>query len=576
MATLGAFSLVLHSHLPYVLSHGKWPHGMDWLNEAAAETYLPLLRAFDQLASEGNSVKVTIGLSPVLCEQLCDPVFKNDFIAYLAMKVEAAKIDRISFKNAGDENMVRLAQDWESFYSELADDYRHKYDGNILGGFKKLQDDAHLEIITCAATHGYLPLLGEDACVDAQIRLAVENYEKHFGRAPRGIWLPESAYRPYRQWSSPLGGEEARIRYGLEEFLDRHNLHFFYVDSHMIAGGKALGVYLERFEALKKYHAEFSKSYTEISSDFKRNPYQSYIVRSRQDFPGKVYAFIRDPRTGLQVWSGEHGYPGDGEYLDFHKKHYPGGHRYWKVTSAKVGLGEKLLYNPDVVSRRIDENAGHFKEMVRQIFMHEGKEADGFPLICAPFDTELFGHWWFEGPRWMYNVLKWMDSDPEIELMTGSEYLDQLESSRVVSLPEGSWGEGGYHHIWFNEDTTWSWELIYPAEKKMVEAAQNWADHPDSRVQDILAQLVRELLLLESSDWQFLISTFSARDYAETRLLKHHLDFEKLYTMLEMLTRGEEPDAESWEHYQTVCARDTLFSEVDPHWWDGRGVPGEL
>lgn len=575
MATIGAFSLVLHSHLPYVLSHGKWPHGMDWLNEAAAETYLPLLRIFDQLANEGHSAKVTIGLSPVLCEQLCDPVFKEDFTAYLAMKVEAAKIDRMSFEKSGDENMVRLAQDWEAFYSELADDYRYKYDGNILGGFKKLQDAGHIEIITCAATHGYLPLLGEDACVDAQIKLAVENYRKHFDRAPDGIWLPESAYRPYRQWSSPLGGDEARIRYGLEEFLDRHNLRFFYVDSHMIAGGRALGVYLERFEALKKYHEEFSKGYTEISSDFKRSPYQSYMVRSRQDFQGRVYAFIRDPRTGLQVWSGEHGYPGDGEYLDFHKKHYPGGHRYWKVTSAKVDLGEKLLYNPDVVSGRIDENAGHFKEMVRQILLHEGKETEGLPMICSPFDTELFGHWWFEGPRWMYNMLKWVDSDPEIELMTGSEYLDQLTSSQVVSLPEGSWGEGGYHHIWFNEDTTWSWELIYPAEKKMVEAAQKWADHPDSRVQEVLDQLVRELLLLESSDWQFLISTFSARDYAETRLFKHHLDFEKLYILLESLTRGEEPDAEAWEHYQTVRTRDTLFSEVDPHWWDGRGVPGE-
>jgi 1,4-alpha-glucan branching enzyme len=416
--------------------------------------------------------------------------------------------------------------------------------------------------------------LGEDACIDAQIKLAVENYKKHFGRAPRGIWLPESAYRPFRQWSSPLGVGDTRPRYGLEEFLDRHDLRYFYVDSHMIEGGKALGVYLERFEALKKYHDAFSKGTTDVSPDFKRNPYQCYMVRSREEFQGQVYAFIRDPRTGLQVWSGEHGYPGDGEYLDFHKKHFPGGHRYWRVTGADVDMGNKLLYAPDAVQRRIDENAGHFKEMVRQILQNEGREAEGMPLICAPYDTELFGHWWYEGPQWMYKVLKWIDSDPELTMVTSSEYLDQLESCRVVSLPEGSWGEGGYHHIWFNEDTTWSWELIYPAEKKMVEAARKWADHQDQRVRDVLSQLARELLLLESSDWQFLISTFSARDYAETRLVKHHLDFEKLYTILETLTRGDEPSAEDWDSYQTICTRDALFSEVDPRWWDGRDAPG--
>ena len=175
----------------------------------------------------------------------------------------------------------------------------------------------------------------------------------------------------------------------------------------------------------------------------------------------------------------------------------------------------------------------------------------------------------------MYKMLKWVDQDPELKLMTGSEYLDQVTTHRVVSLPEGSWGEGGFHHIWFNEDTRWSWELIYPAERKMVDAARRWESHPDNRVREVLAQLARELLLLESSDWQFLISTFSARDYAETRLVKHHLDFERLYQMLEMLAAGKEPDAEAWDHYNTVRSRDTLFPDLKPVWWAGRDLPGE-
>jgi 1,4-alpha-glucan branching enzyme len=579
MSVLGAFSLVLHTHLPYVISHGKWPHGMDWLNEAAAETYVPLLRAFDQLVAEGVSPKVTIGLTPVICEQLADPVFKEEFVSYLTLKAEAAKIDVASFEKAAAEadtetnlHLKRLAQDWEGFNLGLLRDFNTTYNQDLIGAFKRLQDAGHLEIITCAATHGYLPLLYEDASVDAQIRTAVENYQKHFGRAPQGIWLPESAYRPYREWSSPLGGDQPRLRRGLEEFLDRHNLRYFYIDSHLIEGGKALGVYLERFEALKKYWTEFSKGYTDVSDEFKHSPYQTYLVRSRHNFIGRVYAYVRDPRTGLQVWSGEHGYPGDGNYLDFHKKHWPGGHRYWRVTSAKLGLGEKQIYDPDIAAQRILDNAGHFKEMVRQILTNEGQEAEGLPVVCAPYDTELFGHWWYEGPRWIYHVLKWIAADPELKLMTGSEYLDQVTTHRVVSLPEGSWGEGGFHHIWFNPDTTWTWELIYTAERKMREAARKWSDHQDPRVKEALKQLAVELLLLESSDWQFLISTFSARDYAETRVVEHNYDFNHIYGMLEKLTGGLEPDGEAWSHYQTIRQRDTLFPQVDPAWWKGENL----
>ncbi len=567
MKIKGAFSLVLHSHLPYVLSHGKWPHGMDWLNEAAAETYLPLLGVFNQLAQEGHPPKVTIGLSPVLCEQLADPLFKEEFRSYLEMKIAAARIDKKSFEKLEDEQMAHLASNWISFYSGIYDDFFDKYDQDIIGAYRKLQDDEQLEIITCAATHGYLPLLGEDVCIEAQIKQAVVSYERHFRRKPNGIWLPESAYRPYREWSQPTDGKETRFRPGLEEFLDRHGLRFFYVDSHMIEGGKALGVYLERFEALQKYYQQFSSGYTELKDDFTRSPYQSYIVQSRDEFEGRIHAFIRDPRTGIQVWSGEHGYPGDGAYLDFHKKRYPGGHRYWRVTSAKADLGSKLLYDPDTVQQRITENAAHFKEIVRQILLHEGQEAEGLPIVCAPFDTELFGHWWFEGPRWLYQSIKWLDLDPEIQLMTGSEYLDQIHTHRVVSLPEGSWGEGGFHHIWFNEDTQWSWELIYAAEKKIVEAADKWSDHPDSRIQEVLRQLCRELLLLESSDWQFLISTVSARDYAETRLVGHNLDFERLYKLLTKLADGEEPTEEEWNNYKYASERDTLFPNIDPKWW---------
>ena len=98
----GHFAFVLHSHLPYVLSHGRWPHGTDWLNEAAAETYLPILRILEELITEGYQPKLTIGFSPVLCEQLSDNSFKEEFVGYLNQKIKAAQHDSEEFyKYAG-------------------------------------------------------------------------------------------------------------------------------------------------------------------------------------------------------------------------------------------------------------------------------------------------------------------------------------------------------------------------------------------------------------------------------------------------------------------------------------------
>ncbi|MFA6471520.1 MAG: hypothetical protein WCU00_05700, partial [Candidatus Latescibacterota bacterium] len=192
----GKLVLVLHGHLPYVIAHGKWPHGMDWLNEASAETYIPFLKVMDKLISEGISPKITIGLTPVLSEMLADEVFKEEFQSYLNTKVEAAQIDAKEFSLIGDTGRYELALLWERYYSDIRTYFNDVLKRDIISAYRKMQDDGHIEIITCAATHGYLPLLGEDTAVQAQIKLGVATYKKHFGRQPRGIWLPECAYRP--------------------------------------------------------------------------------------------------------------------------------------------------------------------------------------------------------------------------------------------------------------------------------------------------------------------------------------------------------------------------------------------
>jgi 1,4-alpha-glucan branching enzyme len=565
---LGSFTFVLHSHLPYVIAHGKWPHGMDWLNEAAAETYVPILNVLNELVAEGYSPKLTIGISPVLCEQLADESFKSEFSSYLDEKLIAAENDIGEFGKHKRELMLRLAHMWKDYYGKIKSDFENTYNRDIVGQFKKLQDEGHIEIMTCAATHGYLPLLSQDTSVQAQVKQAVKSYTRLFGKAPRGIWLPECAYRPRYKWAPPVDtslGKESYLRKGVEEFLAENHIDYFVVDSALLKGGKAIGVYMDRFEALKTLWSQYEKEYAPREEEIDKTPREAYLVGTEGKKP--VAIFTRDPDTGLQVWSGEWGYPGDGTYLDFHKKHFPGGHRYWKITSAKSDLADKLEYYPDDAQERIPENASHFKDLIKNLLTEYNKKTGRQGIVCAPYDAELFGHWWFEGPQFLKLVLKYVSDDPEIELTTCSRFLEQSKPTQVISIPEGSWGEGGYHYIWLNEWTQWTWKHIYEDEVRMQRLVREFGDTKDEKLINILKQLARELFLLQASDWQFLISTWSARDYAELRLSEHHQNFVRLAEMAEKYGRGEWMDPGEWAFLGDVEARDNLFRDVEYKWF---------
>lgn len=565
---LGRFTFVLHSHLPYVLSHGNWPHGMVWLSEAAAETYIPLWRTFSALHEEGRKLAVTIGFSPVLVEQLSDPAFVHEFEIYLKQKREAAEADHKQFTEEGREHLAEVAAFWVDWYADVERDFNGPLNKDIVGAFKKLQDEEAIEIITCGATHGYLPLLGTDEAVNAQVELAVSAYEKHFGRKPKGIWLPECAYRPGYHWISPTeDDDEGFDRHGVEYYLKMHGLRYFIVDSHLIKGGKAMGTYLARFEGLKKLWDQSQKSVKERESevDEENEPYRVYWVENTVGEGDPVGVLIRDPKTSQQVWSGEWGYPGDGNYLDFHKKHFPGGHRYWKVTRAQAGLGEKEEYSPEETEQRLQENADHFLGLIHDV-LKDAKTPQEERVLVTPFDTELFGHWWFEGPRWIGKVLAGVDKAEGIEAATGGELIEETDEAPVVSLPEGSWGEGGFHYVWMNDNTKWSWPLIHECEKQMTELVRKHSD-ATGELRGVLQQLARELLLLEASDWQFLISTIAAADYAELRLRLHYNDFQFVREYFLTLAKGEEPAYEDRERFEAIKQRDSLFADVDPLLW---------
>jgi 1,4-alpha-glucan branching enzyme len=566
----GSFALVLHAHLPYVLSHGVWPHGTDWLNEAAAECYVPLLNAFTRLAEDGLSANVTVNLSPVLAEQLADPGFQEGFLDYLVQRMEFAEDNEKDFHDTGRADLESLAKMWRAHFESVHRDFAERYRRDLVGAFRRLQDAGHIEVITCCATHGYLPLLGRDECVQAQVRTGVATYRRHFGRAPRGIWLPECAYRPRYKWTSPLakGDTTAAVeRLGVEEVLHDAGIRYFIVDSHLLKGGKPIGVYLDRFEALQRLWGQFSESYLPREEARDRSPHRAYVVCPDPSAERSTAILVRDPRSALQVWSGEHGYPGDGWYLDFHKKHYPGGHRYWRVTDCKADLGDKEVYEPDRVEERLEAHAWHFADLVPEILASDPLVADGRGVICSPYDAELFGHWWFEGPRWVEKVLRRLHARGPVKPTTCSGYLAEQPPAGVVGLPEGSWGEGGFHWIWLNEWNEGSWRHVYEAEDQFLALLQRHRGTTDATLKGLLQQAGRELLLLESSDWEFLISTWSARDYAQNRVALHSSDFTRLAAIIEAYAERRSLTAEEANTVQTLRKRDGLFADLDLNAW---------
>lgn len=553
---VGRFMLCLHSHMPYVLAHGKSPHGTDWLNESAAECYLPLLDALERLHDQGIRPRWVINITPILLEQLADPSFKSGFEDYCQEKIDWALHDLRQFRLQGPLWMQGLAAMWQRYYTRALVQFKHQWGRSITDAFKFFQDEGCIEIITSGATHGYFPLLGTDESIQAQVKLGVATYRKHFGRKPRGIWLPECAYRPAYEWKAPTGDEEPFFRKGVEQFLAENDIDYFFVDSHMIRGGEPLGTYAARFPQLAELFARSKKMFTPPSEV--RSEYEHYEIGL-----GRV-VFSRDPHTTVRVWSGDVGYPGNEYYLEFHKQLYPGRLRYWRISRDKRDLGKKEPYSPWEAYELVHHHAEDFVHLVKHCLAAYKGVAEREGTLVAMYDTELFGHWWWEGPEFLYEVAQLMHRDPDLRMCSGSDVLDDEPPRHHITLPEGSWGEGGYHYIWLNQDNFWTWQRLYPAEKTMRRMARHLADGP---AHDIVVQAARELLLAEASDWQFLISTWSARDYAEVRFADHISRFERLASLAERVHRGETPTAEDEAFLQECREKDSPFAEIDLRWW---------
>jgi 1,4-alpha-glucan branching enzyme len=557
----GHFLLALHSHLPFVLGHGRWPHGSDWLSEVTIGCYVPLLEQLEHLAAGDRRGAATINLSPVLCEQLAHPTYRSEVEAFLQQRLESVEENRAHFERTAQPDLAALTHFWGDVYRQTLARFR-AIDGDVLGAVRRLAGAGVIELITSAATHGYLPLLAREESVDLHLRLGKAAHVRHFGAAPRGVWLPECGYRPRYEWTPPAGplrGKVRRRRRGLEEFLATHGLEYFVTDAHLLRGGEPLSAYRDYYPVLRTVGA--GAEHPTYRRD--RTPYRPYVAASRGGV-GEAVVFTRDPQTTLQVWSREVGYPGDGSYLEFHKKHFPGGIRYWRVTDPKSDLGAKQVYSPPAARDGVRHHAAHFTHLVATVLDTEAERSRRRPVACNPYDSELFGHWWFEGPLFLREVLTRL---PEIGVAveTLGGYLDQHPADETITLLEGSWGEGGDHRVWLNRDTEWTWEMAYAAEEEFwtLAAGVPWERRP--HLSRVLAQLGRELLLLQASDWQFLITTAAARNYAESRFAEHYAHFTRLGHLLRRAAEGQTVPADDEAFLAAREAQDFLFPDVLRH-----------
>lgn len=558
MPTEGYLALVLHTHLPYLINHGVWPHGLDWLHEATAETYVPLLGALKDLEERGLQARFSINLTPVLLEQLEHPSFEAEFPKYLDAKIEAARKDQAEFQANGDGIYLDQARYWEQHYLEVERLFTDVFGYDIVTAMAHFAERGQLEIMTCAATHGYFPLLGTDASIYAQVKLATETHQRLFSRRPRGIWLPECGYRPAGAWTPPAVGlsERPSMRAGVEEILAANGIEYFIVDTHLVERSY-------RFSPYERHRGHLAQQLGPSGRPLAKTFYAPHYVTSNGTTP--VAFYTRDPRTGLQVWSGESGYPGDANYLDFHKKRWPTGLRYWQVTQANLDLGAKTPYSRERASARTRENARHFAQMVTGILGEEFRRRGEPGILVAPFDAELFGHWWYEGVEWLGHVVEEL-ARPEspVRLITLGSYLDKYPPQASLALPEGSWGRGGFHEMWLNPDTEWTWREIYAAEKAVLDILADPTYRSNPLGLRVVKQLCRELLLLESSDWQFLISTGHARDYAEMRFRRHAGWFAELKELYDEVRATGDLRPGRKVRLEEIEQADSIFSWLDP------------
>ncbi|TMD58904.1 MAG: DUF1957 domain-containing protein [Chloroflexi bacterium] len=500
-----AFAFVLHGHLPYARNSGRWPHGEEWVHEAILGTYLPLVSTLLDLRDAKVPFRLTVGLTPVLLEQLADKDVIDRFEEYAADQQRRAEDDVRRFADLGDYSLESLAARYVDHMTRILRVFRRTISRDLVGAFADLVRSGHLEILTSAATHGYLPLLERPDAIRSQLANGIAATSQRLQIDPAGIWLPECAYTP-----------------GLERYLEEFRLTHFLVDAALLEGRES--------QATTAAPLVVHRSPRWASGDGATTEVR-YGVPGRADLlspylvgTSRVAVIARHPRVSGQVWSALHGYPGDGVYREFHRKDEVSGLRYWRVTDSSSGLDQKEPYDWDAAFDRTNSHASHFVSLVRAELEDHRRSTSKDGLLVAAFDLELFGHWWFEGVAWLGATLRRF-AEEGLATTSLDAHLRTNPPREATQIRRGSWGKNNDDSTWLNDRTAWMWIELERAAARMEEIV-SYAERGAIRRRAV-AQATRELLIAQASDWEFLITTGQADEYARERFRTHLLRFER-------------------------------------------------
>jgi len=486
-------AFVLHSHMPWLRRNGTYPAGEEWLFQVWSESYLPLIEMLERLADDGLRDVLTVGITPVLAEQMDDPYLLREFHGWLGRRL----LDlQHSVQRYGGWQRDGLEPVWADHWrrqSHLLDLFEQRFlSTGLTAPFAALERAGVIQVLGGPATHPYLPLFDRAELIRGQIDTGLATHDRVFGSRPRGVWTPECAYRPAGAVTDPLDphGPAAAELPGLEDFWAEAGVDHLVLDGPTLARAAGAG----------------DRDWAGAGGDIVP-PGTPLDVLDAPVWIGDsdVAAFGRNLNVSYAVWNPFGGYPTDPWYRDFFHVDLEGGFKSWRVTSRE--RWDKECYEPEAAQGRALAHAGEFLDLARA--HRDGRPDDG--TIVAAYDTELFGHWWYEGPVWLEAVLRGAATDPRLGVTTLQTALARRPPQGRLALPESSWGMGKDHRAWVTDRTRWVWRAVRDAEARFA-----WLPEGPAR-----AAAWRQLTLLQASDWPFLIARDESTQYAGERVRGH-------------------------------------------------------
>jgi 1,4-alpha-glucan branching enzyme len=518
----GYVSIILHTHLPFVRHPDKNNIIEErWLFEAMHESYIPLIEVYDNLLKDNLDFKITMSITPTMMEMLEDEYLNAGFLKYLNKLIELSEKELIRTEN--NKNLQLLANFYYERFKIQLKTYQ-SYESNLMNAFRKFDKLGCLEVLCGPATHSILPLFDTlPEIINAQLSVGIQSYIRHMGHVPFGMWLPECAYSN-----------------NLDEILSKQGIKYFISESKAVIHGSPRPQY---------------GTYTPIAT------------------PAGCSVFPRDIESSRLVWSNITGYPGDFNYREFYRdigyelpieyiKPYINqngvrvdtGIKYHKITNKTEN---KEIYIREAALNTAKVHGEHFSTLKNIQIESILPLMDSPPIIVCPYDTELFGHWWYEGPEFLDAFIrKSLEDGNSYDLITPHEYLKSNHILQCSSPSPSSWGANADNSMWLNNDTQWIYKDLYECQLTMLKLINSNINTTDIQIR-MLNQAARELLLAEASDWPFIIKSNTTVAFAIKTILTHIENFNKLCNNIENTT----PDHLAW--LTNLESINNIFPDID-------------